>query len=86
MKTKLTGCWNNKLFSLVSLKERFNEIERNCQKMGTLKPLQNDQRHDILTKNKNLLVDIYLMLQCILADDEALIQEREKLLNMQRIG
>jgi len=84
MKTTLTGRWSNKLFSLVSLKERFGEIEQNCQKLNALKPSQNELCHNIISKNRNLLIDIYLMLQCVLVDDEELIEERGKLLNKQK--
>jgi hypothetical protein len=84
MTTKLTGRWTNKLFSLVVLKEYIIDIKNTNNQIETKRYLQNDTRYKLLEKNKERLIDLFLILECILRDDEELIQIRSKTLNIKQ--
>ena len=81
MRTDLIDCWNNKLFSLVAFKEKVIEVEKIGDLIENKKETDTKTRQKLLIKNRNNLVDLYLMLQCILANNDDLIQTRKKILN-----
>jgi hypothetical protein len=84
MTTKLTGRWANKLFSLVVLKEYIIDIKNTNNQIEIKRYLQNETRYKLLEKNKERLIDLFLILECILRDDEELIQIRSKTLNIKQ--
>ncbi len=81
MQTKLTGCWSNKLLSLVTLKESISKLQKNCSLVEAQSPLSSNTRNTLLSSNRELLIDSYLLLECILADDQDLIHQRSVELN-----
>jgi len=84
MKTYLHGIWENRLVSLVRMQDTITSIENVKEFMGSFNQLSSEQQTQFMLDNFNAFVDVYLLIEMIIRDEDARIEERAALLNAKR--
>jgi hypothetical protein len=84
LKTYLHGIWENKLVSIVRMQETIASVKDVHEFMRSFQRIPKEKQVEFLDGNINSLIDAYLLIEMLIRDQDARIEERAALLNAEQ--
>ena len=81
MKTYLHGIWENKLVSAIRMKDTIDLMKDADERTMPFNRLPKEKQAGFVEANLNSLIDAYLLIEMLIRDQDARIEERAALLN-----
>ena len=84
MKTYLHGIWENKLVSIIRMQDTIDSIKKVDEFMVPFTHLSQEEQAGFIERNLNSLIDAYLLIEMLIRDHDARVEERAALLNAEQ--